>query len=170
MISLASPAMKTKRRILGIDPGLARLGWAIIETRSPAPVLVGCGCLETVAGEKTERRLFQLHQRINDIINEYRPTALAVEKLFFTKNVTTGMAVGQARGMVLLTAAEHRLPVMEFTPTSVKSSVTGDGRADKRQMGRMVQLLLNLQQLPKHDDTTDAIAIALCGASMNMVH
>lgn len=162
--------MKTKRRILGIDPGLARLGWAIVATGSRAPVLIGCGCLETAAGKKTEDRLWQLRQRLNDIITEYRPTHLAIEKLFFTKNVSTAMAVGQARGVALLAAAEYKLPVEEFTPTAIKSSVTGDGRADKRQMGRMIQLLLNLQRLPKHDDTADAIAIALCGASMNVVH
>lgn len=169
-MSLASPAMKTKRRILGIDPGLARLGWAVVDAADKKPTLVGCGCLETGSKEKVERRLLILHQRLNEIISEYQPTHLAIETLFFTNNVTTAMAVSQARGIVLLAAAEHHLPVQEFTPTSVKSSVTGDGRADKRQMGRMIQLLLGLQRLPKHDDTADAIAIALCGASTNVVH
>lgn len=162
--------MKTNRRILGVDPGLARLGWAIVETDIRRPTLVGCGCLETPAGEKIERRLLKLHQRLNDIIREYAPHELAVETLFFNKNVSTAMAVGQARGIVLLAAAEHHLAVNEFTPTAVKSSVTGDGRADKRQIGRMIRLLLDLQRLPKHDDTTDAIAVALCGASMNVIH
>ncbi len=162
--------MKTKRRILGIDPGLARLGWAVIDATPRQPTLIGCGCLETAPGEKVERRLLQLHRQLNDIIAEYKPTEVAIEKLFFTKNITTGIAVGQARGVALIAAAEHRLPVGEFTPTSVKSSVTGDGRADKRQMGRMIQLLLSLKRLPRHDDTADAIAIALCGASTNVVH
>lgn len=162
--------MKTNRRILGVDPGLARLGWAIVETGPHRSTLVGCGCLETPAGEKIERRLHKLHQRLGDIVREYTPHELAVETLFFSKNVSTAMAVGQARGIVLLAAAEHRLAVSEFTPTAVKSSVTGDGRADKRQMGRMIKLLLGLHRLPKHDDTTDAIAIALCGASMNVIH
>lgn len=162
--------MKHKRRVLGIDPGLARLGWAVIEVESIKPTLAGCGCLETPAGTAVEARLMTLHQRLNEIIQEYKPTALAIETLFFTKNVSTAMAVAQARGIVLLAAAQHHLPVQEFSPTAVKSSVTGDGRADKRQMGRMIQLLLNLQRLPKHDDTADAIAIGLCGVSMNVLH
>lgn len=162
--------MKTKRRVLGIDPGLARLGWAIIDSSARKPVLIGCGCLETPAGTPIERRLLLLFRRLNDIVREYRPTEVVVEKLFFTKNVTTGIVVGQARGIVLLAAAEHGLPVSEFTPTSVKATIAGDGRADKRQMGRMIQLLLNLKHLPKHDDTTDAMAIALCAASTNVVH
>lgn len=161
--------MKSKQRILGIDPGLARLGWAVIDAAGRAPSLVGCGCLETSATATTERRLLLLFRRLDDIIREYRPTRMAVEKLFFTKNVTTGIAVGQARGVVLLAAAEHHLPVKEFTPTSVKSTISGDGRADKRQMGRMIQLLLQLNRLPKHDDTADAIAIALCAAATNVV-
>lgn len=156
--------------MLGVDPGLARLGWAVIDPSSRKPVLIGCGCLETKAGAPTEQRLHELHDRLTSIIREYRPTDMAVEKLFFTKNVTTGIAVGQARGIVLLAAAENRLRVREFTPTSIKSTIAGDGRADKRQVGKMVQLLLNLKCLPKHDDTTDAMAIALCAAATNVVH
>ena len=162
--------MKHNIRVLGIDPGLARLGWAIIENRSGTAALVGCGCVETTAGQLLEHRLQTLHERVTDIIREYRPDRMAVEKLFFTKNVTTGIAVAHARGVLILAAAEHGLPVDEYTPTSVKSSVTGDGRADKRQMGRMIQLLLNLTRLPKHDDTVDAIAIALCGSASKVLH
>lgn len=165
-----STAMTSSQRVLGIDPGVARLGWAILESQGPRIHLVGCGCLETVAGVPAEKRLLQLSKKLNNIIVEYQPSVMAVEKLFFSKNVTTGIAVGQARGVVLLAAANAGLALREFTPTTVKQSVTGDGHADKRQMGRMVQLLLKLRQLPKHDDTTDAIAIALCAASTNVIH
>lgn len=165
-----SPATKTNRRVLGIDPGLARLGWAVVDSSTYQPALVGCGCLETSAGSPTEGRLLKLFRRLNEIIRDYRPTEVAIEKLYFTKNVSTGIAVGQARGIVLLAAAQHRLRVQEFTPTSVKATVTGDGRADKRQMGRMIRLLLKLKRLPQHDDTADAMAIALCAVATNMVH
>jgi crossover junction endodeoxyribonuclease RuvC len=162
--------MKRNRRVLGLDPGLARMGWAIIEQVNAKPMLVGCGCLETSPDDTTDQRLYALHNRLKSIVTEYQPTMLAVEKLFFSKNVTTAMAVSQARGIALLAAAETHLPVVELTPTTIKQSITGDGRADKRQMGKMVQLLLGLTQLPKHDDTTDAIAIALCGISTKVVH
>lgn len=162
--------MKTNRRVLGVDPGLGRLGWAIVEQQSGKSVLVGCGCLETSAKDEPPQRLQQLFHRLQHIITDYQPELVVVEKLFFTKNVTTGIAVGQARGVVLLTAAEAKLPILELTPTAVKQSVTGDGRADKRQIAKMVQLLLGLERLPKHDDTTDAIAIALCGVTIKVVH
>lgn len=168
--SLMSPATTFSRRVLGIDPGLARLGWAVLNGGSGQTELIGCGCLETAAALSTPQRLQKLHRRLNQIVYEYRPDRLAVEKLFFTKNVTTGMTVGQARGIVLLVAAEHDLPVVELTPTAVKASVTGDGRADKRQMQRMIQILLRLKRLPRYDDTADAIAIALCAVNRKVVH
>ena len=162
--------MNNRRRVLGVDPGLARLGWAVLEVDGHDVTLVGCGGLETSAKEALPNRLLLLHKRLGDILREYRPLLVAAEKLFFTKNVTTGIAVAQARGAVLLAAAEHQLPFIEFTPTEVKSIVTGDGRADKRQVQRMIQILLKLKQLPKHDDTADAIAIALCAASRKVLH
>lgn len=169
MMSPTSAPTKPNR-VLGIDPGLARLGWAVIEPGHGQPQLIGCGCLETPAGQPTEQRLADLHRRLVSIIHEYRPTSMAVEKLFFSRNISTAMTVGQARGAALTAAALAGLRVTEFTPTAVKQSVTGDGRADKRQMGKMIQLLLKLDRLPRHDDTTDAIAIALCGGSTKVVH
>ncbi len=165
-----SPATTPSHRVLGVDPGLARMGWAIVEISGRSPELIGCGCVETPAGQRTEKRLQTLHQRLGQIILDYKPESMAVEKLYFTSNVTTAMTVSQARGIVLLAAAEGNIELQEFTPTAVKQSVTGDGRADKRQMGKMIQLLLKLKQLPKHDDTADAIAIALCGSSQKVVH
>ncbi len=162
--------MKTSRRVLGVDPGLARMGWAVVESRGASPKLIGCGCLETSPRAALPVRLAQLHRRLSEIIKEYRPEIMAIEKLYFTKNVSTGIVVGQARGVAILAGAMAQLAVEEFTPTAVKSAVTGDGRADKRQMGKMVQLLLNLKRLPRHDDTTDAIAIALCAGAVKVLN
>ena len=159
--------MKAKSRVLGIDPGLARMGWAMVEQASGRTKLIGCGCLETASHQPDGDRLLALYRQLGKIISRYRPNQVAVEKLYFTTNVSTAMTVGQARGMVLLSAADHRLPVTEFTPTGVKQSVTGDGRADKRQVQRMIKILLHLNRLPRHDDTSDAIAIALCGVVTN---
>ncbi len=155
------------RRVCGIDPGLARLGWAVVETSGQRTTLVAGGCLETRPDQATELRLLEIYERLARLLRQYRPAAVGIEKLYFTKNISTGIAVGQARGIVLLAAATAGTPIVEFTPTAVKQAVTGDGRADKRQIQRMVSLLLRLKRLPKHDDTTDAIAVALCAASQS---
>lgn len=155
----------SSRRVCGIDPGLARLGWAIVETSGQTMKLVAGDCLETSADQATERRLLELYTGLSQMLQRYQPQAVGIEKLYFTKNVSTGIAVGQARGIVLLAAAAAHLPIVEFTPTAVKQAVTGDGRADKRQIQHMVSLLLHLHQLPKHDDTTDAIAVAVCAST-----
>lgn len=155
------------RRVCGIDPGLARLGWAVVETVGQRTSLVAGDCLETSPRQVTELRLLDLYRRLLALLRQHRPDAIGIEKLYFTNNVSTGIAVGQARGVVLLAAATAHTPILEFTPTAVKQAVTGDGRADKRQIQRMVSLLLRLKQLPKHDDTTDAIAVALCAAAQS---
>lgn len=165
-----SRVTKPSRPTLGIDPGLARLGWAIVTQREGKPTLVGCGCIETAPHQPTPLRLRLLWRRLSDIIREYRPERMAIEKLYFTKNISTGIAVGEARGVALLAAAELDLPLIELTPTAIKLAVTGDGRADKRQVGKMIQLLLRLRRLPQHDDTTDAIAVALSGLTMKVIH
>ncbi|MBI5467159.1 MAG: crossover junction endodeoxyribonuclease RuvC [Candidatus Kerfeldbacteria bacterium] len=153
------------RRVCGIDPGLARLGWAIIEVTGQHIELVAADCLETASNQPAEQRLHELYSKLLVILQQYQPTVIGIEKLYFTNNVSTGIAVGQARGMVLLAAASTHTTIAEYTPTAVKQAVTGDGRADKRQIQHMVSLLLHLKQLPKHDDTTDAIAIALCAST-----
>lgn len=155
--------MKFKRRIIGFDPGLARFGWAVVEPGRTVDALVAAGCITTSGRQPDDRRLLSLHHELSALLQRYRPAAVAMEKLFFTKNVSSGLAVGQARGVALLTAAAHRLPIVEFTPTAVKHTVTGDGRADKQQIQRMVKLLLRPSIAPANDDTTDAMAIALCG-------
>lgn len=149
-------------RILGIDPGTARMGYGIVEdangSRERAVVF---GCLETPAKMLPELRLQALYQGLVELIHTYEPEVLAVEELFFGRNVTTAIHVGQARGIVLLAAADHGLPVREFTPMQVKMSVTGYGRADKVQVQQMVRSLLGLRELPKPDDAADALAVAI---------
>jgi crossover junction endodeoxyribonuclease RuvC len=150
--------------VLGIDPGTARLGYGIVERQGSQLTMLDYGCLETVNDRPLEQRLFLIHEGIDDLIGTYRPEAVGVERLFFNKNVQTAMAVGQARGVVLLTAAQHGLPVLEYGPHEVKMAVTGYGRAPKDQVQRMVQLVLSMEQLPRPDDAADALAVAICTA------
>lgn len=152
-------------KILGIDPGLGRMGWGIIESRGGAKVTVfGYGCIETEPNSEVSGRLFALHDEVSRIIDEYKPEVLAIEDLFFAKNVSTAFAVGQARGVVLLAASQKNISIAVYTPLQVKSAVTGYGKADKKQVGQMVKLQLRLKEVPKPDDTADALAIALTHA------
>jgi crossover junction endodeoxyribonuclease RuvC len=150
--------------VLGIDPGTARLGYGLVERQGSALTMLDYGCLETINDRPLEQRLFLIHEGVTDLIETYRPEAMGVERLFFNKNVQTAMAVGQARGVVLLTAAQHGLPVLEYGPHEVKLAVTGYGRAPKDQVQRMVQRVLSMQELPRPDDAADALAVAICTA------
>lgn len=155
-------------KILGIDPGIARMGWGIIRVESSKLKIESCGCLETSAGLEIEQRLKHLHEELLNVIEKEKPEVLAIEELFFNTNAKTAFIVGQARGVVLLTAAEKNIPVEIYTPLQVKVALTGYGRAEKMQIGQMVKVLLKLDKVPKPDDTADALAIALCHAfSMN---
>ncbi len=150
-------------RILGIDPGLAIVGWGIVERVNGmtfAPVAYGS--INTPAKTEVPYRLSLIYKNLNQIIEKYRPDAMAVEELFFNTNQTTGIAVAEARGVILLSAQEHGLPIAEYTPLQVKQAVVGYGKAEKRQVIDMVTRLLRLPAPPKPDDTADAIAIALC--------
>jgi len=151
-------------RILGIDPGIGRTGWGTIEIQSSKFKIQNFGCIETLPNDAIENRLFALYDELINIISEYRPNELAIEDLFFNTNAKTALIVGQARGVVLLTAAQKNLPVFVYTPLQVKMALTGYGRADKNQIGIMVKTLLNLASIPKPDDTSDALAIALTHA------
>lgn len=151
-------------RILGIDPGLARIGWAIIEREKTSVRAFAYDCFETKAKEETERRLLQIHNEMVRLIQAYKPDTLAIEELFFGANAKTAFAVGQARGVVLLAAARKHVPLAVYTPPQVKIAVTGYGRADKQQVGRMVKTLLKLKEIPKPDDVADALAVALTHA------
>ncbi len=150
--------------VLGIDPGTARLGYGVVERQGSQLTMLDFGCLETINDRPLEQRLLLIHEGITDLIETYRPQAVGVERLFFNKNVQTAMAVGQARGVVLLTAAQHALPVLEYGPHEVKMAVTGYGRAPKDQVQRMVQLVLSMDELPRPDDAADALAVAICTA------
>ncbi len=150
--------------VLGIDPGTARLGYGVVERQGSALSMRDYGCLETVNDRPLEQRLLLIHEGLTDLIETHRPEAMGVERLFFNKNTQTAMAVGQARGVVLLTAAQHGLPVFEYGPHEVKLAVTGYGRAPKDQVQRMVQMVLAMSELPRPDDAADALAVAVCTA------
>lgn len=156
-------------RILGIDPGLAIVGWGVIErTNGMTFAPVGFGSVNTPAKTQVGSRLAIIYKNLNHIIEKYKPDEMAVESLFFNTNQTTAIAVAEARGVVLLVAEQHGIPVAEYTPLQVKQAVVGYGLAEKRQVIDMVTRLLKLPSPPKPDDTADAIAIALChGQSSN---
>jgi crossover junction endodeoxyribonuclease RuvC len=149
--------------VIGIDPGLARLGYGVIKVEDSAPEPVCYGCIETSGKTmSTSRRLLEIHTALETILDTHQPAHLAIEKLFFTKNITSAMSVSEVRGVVLLCAERRRIPITEYTPNQVKLAITGSGRADKRQMQEMIKRLLNLAEVPKPDDAADALSIALC--------
>ena len=149
-------------RVVGIDPGTAIMGYGVVEFGSAGRErAVTYGALETPAGMLAEKRLQSLYRGVVELLLTYKPDAVAVEELFFGRNVTTAIHVGQARGVVLLAAADNGVPIREFTPMQVKMAVTGYGRADKKQVQQMVKMLLNLQETPKPDDVADALAVGI---------
>jgi crossover junction endodeoxyribonuclease RuvC len=148
-------------RVLGVDPGLGRCGWAVLEGRGGRARAVGYGTVHT-AGEEVASRLAELATSLRQVLAAHRPETLAIERLFFNANVRTAMTVGQASGVVLLLAAEHGLAVTAYTPPQVKQAVTGSGSAPKEQVGYMVKALLGLDSVPAPADTADALAVALC--------
>jgi crossover junction endodeoxyribonuclease RuvC len=151
-------------RTIGIDPGTATMGWGVLDARSGQLQPVEYGAITTPARTPPAERLLQLHTGLRDLLQQFVPDAAAVEELFFSRNVTTALAVGQARGVILLTCAQAGIPVYEYKPLEVKQAVVGYGGADKRQMQEMVRLTLNLQRAPRPDDTADALAVAICHA------
>ncbi len=151
-------------RILGIDPGLAIVGWGVVEKRGIHCIPIACGAIRTPAHTRVETRLLSIMRDMNELIEKYKPDEMAIEELFFTNNVTTGIAVAEARGVILAVAADHGLAISEYTPPQVKQAVVGYGKADKRQVIEMVTALLKLPAPPKPDDTADALAIAYCHA------
>lgn len=151
-------------RILGLDPGLTRTGYAIVTIRNRQPELETFGCIMTEHVPDYEQRLLTLEQKLTALIAKHQPTSAALEQLFITKNLKTAISVGQARGVIVLTLARHKLSIQEFTPQQVKIAVTGYGHAEKQQVQRMVQLLFHLKEVPKPDDAADAVAVAVAGA------
>lgn len=152
-------------RIIGIDPGTGILGFGIIEVSGPKAQLVDAGVIRTPVREDDAVRLQTIYEELTDIIVQTKPQIMSVEKLFFARNVTTAMTVSQARGVVLLCGQQAGLALFEYTPMQIKQSVTGYGKADKKQMQEMVRVLLALQEIPTPDDAADALAAALTHAA-----
>ena len=157
--------------ILGIDPGLARLGYGVIEVDGDKRRVIQFGMLTTPAGVPMPKRLQQLWRGMNQLLDIYKPDEVAFEELFFSKNITTGMAVSMARGVALVAVAERTENLYEYTPMQIKQAVTGYGGADKHQVQMMVKMLLNMKEIAKPDDAADALAVALTHAnSMHAKH
>lgn len=148
-------------RVVGIDPGMALLGYGIV-TDADTPRALAYGVVSTAAHLRPEQRLVSLYEELLRILQQWQPEVVALEQLFFARNVTTALAVGQARGVVLLLCGQLGIPVVEYTPAQVKQAIGGYGRAGKRQMQEMVRLLLQLPEIPQPDDAADALAIAIC--------
>ena len=154
----------TSRIILGIDPGVAIVGYAVLEAQGDALRMIACDVIRTPAGLPLAPRLQQIYQQLGGIVSSYRPEEAAIEELFFGKNASTAIAVGQARGVIMLALANSGLSIAEYTPNEVKLAVTGYGAAKKEQVGEMVRLLLHLTAIPRPDAAADAAAIAICHA------
>ena len=151
-------------RIIGIDPGYAIVGYGIIDYNANHFSVVDYGAVTTNAHTPFEQRLASIYSGLEQLISTYKPDAMSIEKLFFNTNTTTAIDVAQARGVIVLSAAQHGLDIAEYTPLQVKQSVVGYGRAEKKQVQEMTRLMLNLKSVPKPDDTADALALAICHA------
>jgi crossover junction endodeoxyribonuclease RuvC len=151
--------------VLGIDPGTAHTGYGVVLARGRTLAALDGGVLYTEAGEPLERRLAQIHEHLSELIGRHEPEAMAVEDLFFGQNARSALAVGQARGVMLLAAGQAGVPCYSYTPQAVKQAVCGSGRADKGQVQRMVGALLKLGSPPEPDHAADALAVAICHAN-----
>ena len=151
-------------RILGIDPGIATIGFSILQTSGNKYSLINCGVITTPAHTALSDRLCTIYDDLMQIIETYKPEVVAIEELFFNTNITTGISVAHGRGVVLLACRKAGLTIHEYTPLQVKDAVVGYGRADKKQVMEMVKRLCGLKDVPKPDDAADAVALALCHA------
>ncbi len=149
-------------RILGIDPGYAIVGYGVLDYNKNRFSVVGYGAITTKAHTPLEDRLLDIYNDVITVIEKYNPDEISIEKLYFNTNSTTAIAVAQARGVIVLAARQKGIKINEYTPLQVKQAVTGYGRAEKHQVMEMVKSLLNLEKIPKPDDTADALAIAIC--------
>lgn len=147
---------------LGIDPGTATTGFGLVRDKNDKLRYVDCGCITTTPKETSSRRLARIYHEVKQLILLHKPDVVAVERLYFGENSKTAMEVGQARGIILLAAAEIKVHVTEYTPLEVKLALTGYGKAEKRQVQQMVKILLRLSDIPRPDDAADALAIAVC--------
>ena len=156
-------------RILGIDPGYDRVGWCVLEQSSSAQTLVAHGCIETDKTQSIFPRFTSIFTTLVNIVKEHTPSECAIESLFFEKNVTTAMRVSEAKGLIIACMLQNHIQVAEYSPLQIKSAITGNGRATKDEVQRMVKLLTKLERMPKLDDEVDAIATALCHAASRRV-
>jgi len=169
--------MENSRRVLGIDPGTGRVGWAVLEKRikdkearaGSETNLLDYGCLETVANTPLPERLEYIYKEVNRLIKKYKPNELAIEELFFVKNIKTGMSVAHARGVVILAAKQNKLKIFEYKPNEIKLSIAGYGHATKDQMRKMLKLHLKGCNI-KQDDAADAVAVALSHLSRPKIY
>ncbi len=150
---------------MGVDPGYGRMGFGVVYVEGGEVELVDYGVATTTSGEHFEDRLLSLANDLHDLMVHHNPDVVAVEKLFFGKSTTTAMKVAEARGVALLMAAQSRVPVLEFTPAQVKKALTGNGKATKAGVQKMVKKLLSLPRVPKPDDAADALAVAITAAN-----
>ncbi len=151
--------------ILGIDPGSVLVGYGLIDSDSNQLRLIDCGCIRAQSDDETSRQLKDLYQQLDKLIKKHRPETMAIENIFFFKNQKTIIKVSQARGVLILAAANNNIPVFEYTPLQIKQAVTGYGKAEKIQIQKMIKLLFNLKEIPRPDDVADALAIAFCCAN-----
>ena len=151
-------------RILGIDPGVATVGFGVIEAQAGRQQMIQYGAITTPAGQPLAARLVQIAQDMETLITQFQPDEMSIEELFFSKNITTGIAVAHGRGVLLCAAERCGIPLFEYTPGQVKMAVTGYGKAEKRQVMDMTKRLLKLAKTPRPDDAADALALALCHA------
>lgn len=152
-------------KIIGIDPGLATIGFAILEVNGEQKQLLEYGVIRTSKDSPKPQRLKEIHEDISSIISMHKPNLCSIEQLFFSKNITTGIQVAEARGILLLALFEHNLEIHEFTPSAMKKALTGNGQADKQMVQKMVKMELNLDEIPKPDDAADAVSLALALAA-----
>ena len=149
--------------VMGIDPGLAITGYGVLEKKGNRVVSLAYDSIVTSAKNMTPaERLETIHRRVGELLDQYRPSHLAIEKLFFSRNVTSAMGVSEVRGVIILSAQQRGIPVSEYTPTQVKLAITGSGKADKLQMQEMIRRLLGLSEIPRPDDVADGLSVALC--------
>jgi len=153
-----------KKIIIGFDPGLADTGFGVIEENGNRLVNICYGTIKTPAKTSLESRLETIYLAVKKLIKTHKPNLISIERLFFSRNVSTALIVGQARGVILLAAAQARIPIIEFTPNEVKQAVSSYGAASKQQIQKMVKVLLQLEVIPKPDDAADALAIAICAS------
>ncbi len=156
-------------RIIGIDPGTGILGFGVIDTEGGKMSLVDAGVIRTPAHTPLDVRLEEIYDGLKEIIHDTKPSVMSIEKLFFARNVTTAMSVSHARGVAMLAGRKAKLPIAEYTPLQIKQTLTGYGKADKKQVQEMVKLQLGLQSIPKPDDAADALAAAITHSLMSRV-